>query len=138
LSAASRNNDAPRVIACLKVFARQGALAKALRSSPAWIEAVGTYFQKQYGGLYSEQEVSRATSALRSDPTTPAALSEFLQYILKEKLRMSENDSALVGVEVSQLMGGQYQSITFGNQATGSFEWAQGEIKNNELVLKSD
>lgn len=138
LSVASRNNDTPRVIACLKVFARQGALAKVLRSSPAWIEAVGTYVQKQYSGSYSEQDVSHAVSTLRADPTTPAAFSEFLQYLLKEKLQMSENDSALVGVEVSQLMGGQYQSIAFGNQATGNFEWAKGEIKNNELVIKSE
>lgn len=134
LASSSRQNDRRRVIACLKILAREKALVTALRDNPAWFTAVAEYIQKKYGGRYRADEVYYAVSNLKLEPTAPAAISEFLQYLLKEKLQMSESDSALVGVEIGQLLGGQYQSLAYGNQETGNFEWTKNKIVDKKLM----
>ena len=75
-----------------------------------------------------------AVANLKMEAKNPAAISELLQYILKEKLKLNENDSALIGVEIGQLLGEAYQSLAYGNQVTGSFEWSQNKIVDKKLV----
>jgi len=134
LALASRQNDRRRAIACLKILAREKALVTALRDNPSWFTAVAEYIQKKYGGRYRADEVYYAVSNMKLEPTAPAAISEFLQYLLKEKLQMSESDSALVGVEIGQLLGEQYQGLAYGNQETGNFEWTKNKIVDKKLV----
>lgn len=134
LATASRNNDRNGVVACVKILARQKALASSLKESQSWWQAVADYIEKKYTEQYEPKEIKQAISNLKLEPTTPAILSEFLQYLLKEKLRLSENDSALVGVEIGQLLGGVYQSLAYGNSETGNFEWIKNKIENNKLV----
>lgn len=134
LATASRNNNKDKVIACLKIMARQKALITALHDNPAWFEAVSSYIVSKYGKQYEPDDVAESLSNLKMDSGTPAALSEFLQYLLKDKLKMSENDSALVGVEIGQLLGDQYQGLAYGNQETGSFEWIKNKIEEQKLV----
>jgi hypothetical protein len=134
LAVASRNDEKNKVIACVKIMARQKALITALRDNPAWLEAVSGYIVSKYGQQYNPEDVTAALSNIKMDLTAPAALSEFLQYLLKDKLKMGENDSALVGVEIGQLLGDQYQGLAYGSQETGSFEWTKNKIEDQRLV----
>jgi len=134
LATASRNNDKNSVVACVKILARQKILASSLKENQSWWQAVADYVEKKYTKQYKPKEIKQAISNLKLEPATPAILSEFLQYLLKEKLRLSENDSALVGVEIGQLLGGVYQSLAYGNPETGNFEWIKNKIENNKLV----
>jgi len=138
LAVASRNDEKNKVIACVKIMARQKALITALGDNPAWFEAVSGYIISKYGQQYNPEDVTAALSNLKMDLTAPAALSEFLQYLLKDKLKMSENDSALVGVEIGQLLGDQYQGLAYGNEETGSFEWTKNKIEDQRLVSDVD
>lgn len=134
LAVASRNNDENRVVACLKILARQKVLQTALVGNPAWFEAVSNYIAPKYGQQYEPEEVTAALSNLKMNPTTPAAVSEFLQYLLIEKLGLSQDASALVGVEIGQILGDEYQGLAYGNQETGSFEWTKNKIESEKLV----
>ena len=75
-----------------------------------------------------------ALGDLKINSETSAAISEFLQYLLREKLRLDENTSALIGVEIGQLMGGEYQGVAYGNPDNGNFEWEKNKIENGCLV----
>ncbi len=134
LSQAVRDGQRTRAMAALKILARQNVLVKALSSSPAWQQAVSDYIGEKYAQDYGQQVAEQAAADAKTRPTDPVVVTEFLQYVLKEKLRMSDNDSALVGVEISQLLGQPYQSIAYGNQETGSFTWAQHRIVKGRLV----
>jgi hypothetical protein len=134
LSLATRTGDKNKAIACLKLMARQGALLNSLHDNLSWLSAVSEYIQKKYTGKFPAPEVAMAVANLKMDAKNPAAISELLQYILKEKLKLNENDSALIGVEIGQLLGEAYQGLAYGNQATGSFEWSQNKIVDKKLV----
>ena len=134
LSSATRTGDKNKVIACLKLMARQGALLNSLHDNLAWLSAVSEYIQRKYAGKWPAPDVALAAANLKMDATNPAAISELLQYILKEKLKLNENDSALIGVEIGQLLGEAYQGLAYGNQATGSFEWSANRIVDKKLV----
>jgi hypothetical protein len=133
-SVAVRNEDKNTVIACLMIMARQGALFTALRDNPAWFSAVSEYVQKKYTGYYKPDEIMYAISNFKLEPSATAAISEFLQYILLDKMKLSENEAALVGVEIGQVLGSSYQGIAYGNQETGNFEWSENKIVDNKLV----
>jgi len=138
LATASRQNEKVRVIACLKILARQKKLINSLKENPAWFEEVINYIASKYGRQYKPEEVTAALSNLKMNSTTPAAVSEFLQYLLREKLKMNGNDSALIGVEVGQLLGKQFQGIAYGNQETGNFEWTENIIKDQKLISEAE
>ena len=82
--------------------------------------------------------VADAISNMKLDPVDPAALSEFLQYLLKERLNMSENGSALVGVEIGQILKESYQGIAYGNQVAGIFEWTKIKIENQRFIMEDN
>ncbi|MDD5039995.1 MAG: hypothetical protein PHY34_02485 [Patescibacteria group bacterium] len=134
LSQAARSNDKKGVIACLKILAQGQQLVAALAASPAWLEAISQHVEQKYQKSCTPADMQSATANIRSTTPTPAVVSELLQYLLKERLGMTENDSALVGVEVSQIMGGEYQSLAYGNPETGGFEWAKNSIQAGTLV----
>jgi len=138
LATASRNGDKNNVIACLKLLASQKVLADSLRQNPAWWKAVSDYITKKYSDKFNQHEVGRALVNAKINSTSPAVISEFLQYLLKEKLRISENDSALIGVELGQLLGDVYQSIAFGNPETGNFEWITNKIVEGDFISEAE
>ena len=134
LAAASRNRDKERLIASIKVLARQGALISSWQNSQAWQQAVSDYIVKKYSNKDNNQDVANAVSNLKINLGTPEVMAEFLQYLLKEKLGMTENDSALVGSEIGQILKGDYQSMAYGNEESGSFEWKKNKIEDQQLV----
>lgn len=134
LSRVVQSGDKFRSVACLKLLARQHALAESLKSNPAWWEATADYITKKYTGLFPAPEVRLAVSDLKYNPTSPAVISEFLQFILASRLRVAAAESALIGVEIGQLMGGEFQSMAYGNAENGDFEWVKNKIADRKLV----
>lgn len=134
LAAASRSQDRVTLIAALKVLARQGALVGSLQTSPAWLDATKEYVKEKYKNRVSQSDLEAAVSNMKLEPESPVVQAEFYQYLLRKKVGMSENNSALVGVELGQLLGGQYQDIAYGNEAGGNFVWSRNIIKNQKLV----
>lgn len=138
LSAAARQQQTDRVIASIKILARQDALVGAMQSSPAWLNALGEYLVAKYDSESNPDKLAAVVSQAKNNISSPAIISEFLQYLLKEKLKMSENDSALVATDIGQLLGNDYQAMSFGNQSTGSFEWTKNKIVDQRLVVDID
>ncbi|MFA5052125.1 MAG: hypothetical protein WC544_03650 [Patescibacteria group bacterium] len=134
LSDAVQAGDKYRAIACLKILARERSLSSSLRDNPSWWGSTAEYITQKYTGQYPAPEVKLAVSNLKLDPTTPTAVSEFLQFVLKVRLKLSEAEAALIGVEIGQLLGGEYQSMAYGNAETGEFEWVQNKITDRKLV----
>ncbi len=134
LAAASREGSPETLVAALKILCHQDALVSALQSSKAWLTATANYIEQKYDGRGTAANIQKASRAIQAGQVTPQVVSEFLQYLLIEKLKMTGNDAALVGVHIGQLLGGEYEQMAYGNQDTGHFEWAQHEITEQGLV----
>lgn len=134
LSVAVQKGDKYKATACLKILARERALVDALRENPSWWESTAEYMTQKYTGRYPAPEVKLAVSNLKLDPTVPSAVSEFLQFVLKVRLKIGDTEAALIGVEIGQLLGGEYQSMAYGNAETGEFEWVKNKIADRKLV----
>lgn len=131
---AVRNREEDKVIACLFIMARQQQLASVLRDNPSWYASVAESIQAKYARDYSVDYIKQALANLKDEPQSLAGLSEFLQYILNNRLGMNTNDAALIGVEVGQILGGVFEGLAYGNQETGEFEWSRNKIDNGKLV----
>ncbi|XOU94422.1 MAG: hypothetical protein ACNFW9_06365 [Candidatus Kerfeldbacteria bacterium] len=138
LASAARLSQQDRLIACTKILARQDSLAEALGNSPAWVNALGENIISKYTRTNEPSDISVVVSQLKDNVSAPAVISEFLQYLLIDKLGMSDSDSALVAIDIGQLLGENYQIMVFGNQENGSFEWTKNRIVNQELVIDFD
>ncbi len=136
LSSTVQAGEKLKALACLKLLARQKALTTSLRENPAWWESTAEYIAKKYIGQFPAPEVKLTISDLKYNPITPAVISEFLQFILESRLRISRSESALIGVEIGQLLGGEYQSMAYGNAETGEFEWVKNKIADRKLVCE--
>ncbi|MBI5037350.1 MAG: hypothetical protein HZC01_01395 [Candidatus Kerfeldbacteria bacterium] len=134
LSAASRERDTNTLVAALKLLAREGALVPALQSSPAWLQAVAEYVDTKYRGASAHKDRARWVASIRAGAVNIPLVSEFLQYLLKEKIGLSENASALVGVELGKLLGHDYEPIAYGNQETGTFMWSTFRLEGGKLI----
>jgi len=134
LSNAALSGDKNKLVACLKLLARSGILQTVLADHAAWFAAIADFMRKKYKTIYGEQAVEQMINNMRQDPTSSVLLSEFLQYLLKERLKLKENDSALIGLEFGQMLYGESQRFCYGNEATGQFEWVKHKIENGKLA----
>ncbi len=138
LASASRNRQSDKLMAALILLARERALVQALAASPAWKKAVAEYLSGAYRDQIPESERPALERFVVEHPDDPAIVSEFLQLLLQEKVNLTDEDSALVGVEIGQLLGGTYEHMAYGNQETGKFEWAAYRVENGQLVATED
>lgn len=134
LANAARSGDRATLVACLKILARDGSLKTVLRDHPAWLEATAESMRKKYKSLYDEKSVEQMIINMKYSPTSTPLLSEFLQYILKARAKLSDEESALVAMDLGQAMDGEKQKFSYGNEATGRFEWVKHKIVNGRLV----
>lgn len=134
LANAALGGDKNTLVACLKILARAGSLQTVLQDHPAWFAAIAESMRKKYTTSYGQGVVEQMISNAKLNPDNPALLSEFLQYLLNERLKMNENDSALVGLEIGQMLYGENQRFSFGNEATGEFEWVKNRVVDGKLV----
>ncbi|MFA5135035.1 MAG: hypothetical protein WC505_04610 [Patescibacteria group bacterium] len=136
LSAAVREKNQDRAIACLKILAAQRTLAVSIKDSRAWVDALADHLREKYHAKNSPEEIERAIRAMRIDSSSPAVLSEFLQYILISKLGMQAADAALIASDIGQLIGSEYQAIAYGSEESGTFEWATNSIQNGVFAAQ--
>lgn len=130
--------DKNKTIAILRILARQGVLANILKETPSWHEGMIRYLKIKYAKLVPEAEVNKMAGNFGDIVNTPEVLSEFLQYILKEKINLSESESALVGLDLSETLAKRGEEklnqMILGNQETGQFEWVKNKVENGQLV----
>ena len=134
LKSANKNQG----IACLRILAEQKALINILLNSPPWQKTIIDYIQNKYKEQFSQIELNQLIINFSKLANTPAVLSEFLQYLLKERLRLTESESALVGVDLADILikkgEKKFATLVTGNAETGEFEWVKNRIENGELV----
>lgn len=134
LASAARSGDRATVVACLKILARDGSLKTVLRDHQAWLEATAESMRKKYKSQYDEKSVEQMIINIKHNPNSTPLLSEFLQYILKTRAKLSDEESALVAMDLGQAMDGEKQKFSYGNEATGQFEWVKHKIVNGQLM----
>lgn len=136
LSLAARENNTEKLVACIKILGRQNSLLDSLRQSPSWQHSLKEYIITKYAPQAEPEEISYVTERLNENYKNPAVISEFLQYLFIEKLKMSENEAALTAIEIGQLLGGEFELIAYGDQETGNFIFSKNKILNNQLVME--
>lgn len=138
LSAAVREKDQKRTIACLKILSAQKTLATSLKDSKVWFDSLADYIREKYSKKVSTEEIEKAIGAMKVDSSAPSVVSEFLQLLLIDKLGMDVADAALVASDIGQLLGSEYQAIAYGSEESGTFEWSKNEIKDGKLQSESN
>jgi len=136
LSAAAREYNSQKLIACIKILGRQNALLESLRQSPSWQHSLKDYIISKYAPTSEPEDISYVVERLNENYRNPAIISEFLQYLFVDKLKMEENDAALTAIEIGQLLGPDYELIAYGDQETGNFVFSKNKIENKELVME--
>lgn len=135
---ALKASDKNQVIAALRILAKQVVLGNILKESPSWQKTIISYIQNKYSAQLSQVELNQLTKNFPRLANTTSVISEFLQYLLKTRLKLSEPESALVGIDLIDILNQKgekkYVGIVFGNAETGEFEWAKNRIENSELV----
>lgn len=120
-----RNPD--QLSACLLLLARSGSLQDALKQSASWRDTVGTYLQKRYPDVDLRFFVE-------NNPTSPVVISEFLQYLLQDRLGLPEDRAAIIGMELGDIMGDGYRMMAYADEAQGTFRWVEHKVDGGRLV----
>ncbi len=134
LANAARSGDEVTLSACMQLLARAGMLMTILKQQPAWLDATLASVRRKYESTIGKVALDQLIENAKINPVSLPLLSEFLQYLLKERGKMSESESALVGVHIGQTVQGEKQTLAFGNEATGEFEWVKNRVEGGTLV----
>ncbi len=126
---ALRKRDRAHLVACILLLARIGRLQDALKQSESWRQTVAGYAEKKY-------PEARVREFIDARPTDPIIISEFLQYLLQDRLNMAADEAAIVGMELGDIMGGEYKLMAYADEAEGTFLWAPHAVENGKLVNK--
>lgn len=121
-----QSNNGNRVIGTLLLLARIKRLHDALKDSSSWRETVGAYVSKKY--------TADLGTFIEANPTHPAVISEFLQYLLGERLGYDAEESAVVAMELGDIMGGAYKLMAYADEVQGKYMWTPHEVKEGKLV----
>lgn len=135
---ALKAGDKNQVIAALRILAKQGILGNILKDSPLWQKTIIEYIKNKYATQLSQVELNQLIKNFPRLSNAPAVFSEFLQYLLKARLKLSENESALVCVDIIDIFNqkgeNKFAGIITGNADIGEFEWARNRVVDGELV----
>ena len=117
------------------MLAKSGGLTRILVDEPTVQKWLNDYLERKYG---TTDEAKTAIADLMSRPTSPEAVSEFLQFVLQERLALSDEDSALVAVELGLLLkaSGQptFEHLAYGDESTTKFSWVEHRIESGKFV----
>lgn len=135
MGAGITGKDRDRTLACLRALARSGDLVRILEREQAVIKTLASHLAKKYSATPG---VDQAIRVLNVNPVSPEALSEFLQYVLKARLGMNEEESALVGVELGLLLkeAGKpdFQHLAYADTKRLTFTWVSNRIAGSRFV----
>ena len=91
-----KNIEKENVLALLKILAEKGFLPSLLKDDARFTEMLSLFLKAQ-GRIYEHE-------GLKLNPVSPAFLSLILQNILKQKLLLSNKDSALIGAQIFNIL----------------------------------
>jgi len=131
LVGALKAKDANRTVACLLALARLKRLADALKQSESWRATVASYAVRKYAD-------QNAGVFIEANPISPEAVSEFLQYLLVDRLEYTEEEAAIVAMELGDIMDGEYNLMAYADETAGMFAWVEHEVKDGKLVAKME
>ncbi len=111
--------DRIKVIATLRILAAKNGLSKILVENKRLIDPFLVYLKAQpRPGLLE---------GFKLEPTAPIYLSLFLQYLLRSRLGLNENDSGRVGMQIVNLLRKagveKYNQIAYFDLESESFKW---------------
>jgi hypothetical protein len=105
-------------VASLRVAAEEQKLEKIL---------IEKRFRELMMNYFNEKNRSQDAEGFRINPAAPFYFSSFLQYILKERLKLDENESARIGMQVVNIMkrkgSEKYKDIVYFDIDKGEFFW---------------
>lgn len=135
---ALKAGDKNQVVAALRILAKQVILGNILKDSTLWQKTIIEYIKNKYTAQLSQVELNQLIKNFPRLANTTSVISEFLQYLLKTRLKLSEPESALVSVDLIDILNQKgdkkYVGIITGNTETGEFEWVKNRVENGELV----
>jgi len=109
---------AEEAVAALLLIAESGGLREAFAGDERFIKFWGDYLAKN---------MSAGTGEFAKDPANPKDLARFLQYILESRLKMKGDETAMVGVLISnsaRVAGDlNYKTLAYGDMESGEFRW---------------
>ena len=108
-----------RTVALLRLLAEKGDLENFMVTDEKLGKFLAATWEKQYGAATAQE--------FQANPAQPKFLSLFLQYILQQRLGMSENDAARVGLQIGNIFvnAGKkgYNKIAYFDVTTKVFQW---------------
>ena len=119
--------DVGKTVAILLILAREGRLQAALKEGPNWRETVKSYASEKYNAEVVKQFID-------DNSTHPIVMSEFLQYLLQQRLGLTENESAMIGMELGDRMGEEYRTMAYADEKEGEFRWVKNRVEKGKLV----
>lgn len=124
---ALKTRDANKAVGALLILSKIGKLQQALRESGNWRETLKNHIADKYNSQALKEFVEK-------NPTDPTVVSEFLQYVLQDRLGFKESEAAVVGMEVGDRMGGKYQTISAADEENNMFSWIPNKVVDGKLV----
>ncbi|MFC1687146.1 hypothetical protein ACFL0L_01020 [Patescibacteria group bacterium] len=124
---ALKTRDADKAVGALLILSKIGKLQQALKESGNWRETLKNYIADKYNSQALKQFVEE-------NPTDPTVVSEFLQYVLQDRLGFKESEAAVVGMEVGDRMGGKYQTMSAADEENNMFSWIPNKVEDGKLV----
>lgn len=119
LAAAAQGKDLYGVLASLRIIAERGILSEVIKREPKLEDLLATAYQKK--GLLGELE------SLKLTPTSPQHVKHLVQGILEINLRLKENESAHIAVDLVNLANRKnavkMQPWAYFDLSTGQYHW---------------
>jgi len=108
-------------VAVLRVLAEEGTLDLLLRESKKWSAVFSEYLKGR------QESRPGLVEGFRLEPTAPNYISLFLQYLLRERLRQSEEDAGKVGMQLANIFkqagNAKYSKLVYLDLADEKIKW---------------
>lgn len=128
---AINSRDKENIIVALLVLARQGHLDEIFVRDKKIKEIFKAHLAKKFS--------DKLASDMEANLQAPIYLSYFLQHLLKDILKMDENESAVLAIklvnELKRAGDKQYIAIAYGDLQSGTFKWKTIMEKDDKLEL---
>jgi hypothetical protein len=117
--ASVQRKQVAKTIACLKVLAEKNDLGLFVKEDEKLNVFLKAVWQKRYGDEFIKEFIA--------NPGQPKYIKLFLQYVLEERLGMSENDAARVGAQIGNIFANlgqqEFTQMAFFDLPTKQFKW---------------
>ncbi len=128
---AINRRDKERILASLLVLAKQGKLDEIFEIDEKIRDIFAQHLQKKF----SEKLAQHFLQNLRD----PVYISYFLQHLLKDILKLDENESAVIAIklanELKRAGDKEYLAIAYGDLSDGTFKWKTIIEEDAKLTL---